>query len=324
MINIRKKRIIIIFSLLLFFICFIFYKKILNDKLEKFSDFIANYKKDISNYSIYNLNDFQERYTKLILEAEQTLSDKKFKNISSLTSDLNKLKKEIEEENFNMIKEIETYLDQYKKEISNYKLDDFQEGYDNLISEVEQIISNKDSKKIESLKYNLEQLKQEILNSNTEIINSNLSYIENRDISKLSNTDSINSQIEEIKKLESQNYLSKAIDLSSNLKEYIDEQLKIISEEEAKKDNEFTKRKAAEIFLANNPEYSDYYIVNENDNYSLAKNEKEYFDIRLVKISYKHPTKGVLFYSYSLFDLQSRKTIKEGYIYQDGTVGDRQ
>lgn len=77
----------------------------------------------------------------------------------------------------NKINEFSSYINKYKQEMSNYSLGDKQESYDNLITESEQIIANKDYKKIDSLTSRLNELKENIIDKNNENINSFIDYI---------------------------------------------------------------------------------------------------------------------------------------------------
>ena len=77
----------------------------------------------------------------------------------------------------NKINEFSSYINEYKQEIVNYSLGDKQENYDNLITESEQIIANKDYKKIDSLTSSLNELKENILSKNNENINNFTDYI---------------------------------------------------------------------------------------------------------------------------------------------------
>lgn len=77
----------------------------------------------------------------------------------------------------NKMNEFSSYINEYKQEMSNYSLGDKQEDYDNLITESEQIIANKDYKKIDSLTSSLNELKENILSENNDKINNFSNYI---------------------------------------------------------------------------------------------------------------------------------------------------
>lgn len=77
----------------------------------------------------------------------------------------------------NKINEFSSYINEYKQEISNYSLGDKQENYDNLISEAEQVIDDKDYKKIDSLTSSLNELKENILAQNNDNISKFSNYM---------------------------------------------------------------------------------------------------------------------------------------------------
>ena len=77
----------------------------------------------------------------------------------------------------NKVNEFSNYINEYKQEIINYSLGDKQESYDNLITESEQAITNKDYKKIASLTSSLNELKENILSENNDKINNFSNYI---------------------------------------------------------------------------------------------------------------------------------------------------
>ena len=77
----------------------------------------------------------------------------------------------------NKINHFSSYINEYKQEISKYCLSVNQKNYDNLIAESEQIINNKDYKKISSLTSSLNELKENILAENNDSINNFSNYL---------------------------------------------------------------------------------------------------------------------------------------------------
>ena len=61
---------------------------------------IFKYKEEIANY---NLDDSKEKYDSLISEAEQAVINKSYKNVDSLTSNLNKFKEEVLNKNIELL-----------------------------------------------------------------------------------------------------------------------------------------------------------------------------------------------------------------------------
>lgn len=120
------------------FLSYILYQRNMNNKINNFSSYISEYKQEISNYY---LSDNQKNYDNLIAEAEQTIDDKDYKKISSLTSSLSEFKEKILAENNDSLSNFSNYINTYKEEITNYNLDDSKEKYDSLISEAEQTVT---------------------------------------------------------------------------------------------------------------------------------------------------------------------------------------
>lgn len=129
-------------------------------------------------------------------------------------------------------------ISNYKQDISTYDLSDRAEEYENLIKECEQAIINKDNNEIKNLNVKLDSFKEELLNKNLEITNSNVNELENIDISKLEDKDSILSKIEEIKKLRDEKNFIQANELIATLSNDINNKLEIVKQEEAKKNEE--------------------------------------------------------------------------------------
>jgi len=100
-----------------------------------------------------------------------------------------------------VIAEFNNYVEEYKDDISTYILNTNETKYQDLINKCEQIIANKEFKKVEGLKEELSQFKDDLTNSNIELINKSISELEAIDISKLDDKDSIVNKIESIKKL---------------------------------------------------------------------------------------------------------------------------
>ena len=233
----NKKKILLISlgtCLVLFItaISFTYYHKNNIKKLDDFASYLENYKLDLTNYSLI---DNQENYNNLITKSEQTISNKDYKNINSLKSELDKLKENILNKNNDIIVNFSNYLDSYKNEFSTFNLNDNQESYNNLILESEKTISDKNYKSLDSLITKLKKFKENILSKNIQDLNSNISELESIDVSKISNKDFIINKLEEIKKLRDEKQFIKAIELLKTLKEDIDIKLKSIEQEEHEK-----------------------------------------------------------------------------------------
>ena len=332
--NLSKKNILFIslgLILLLTFISSIYYQKHMNDKLNYFSNYLEEYTLELTNYSLI---DNQENYDNLITQAKQSISNKDYKNINSLKSELNKLKENILNKNNDIIANFSNYLDSYKNEISNYNLTDNQESYNNLISQSEQAISDKSYKNIDSLSSELNKLKEVIIDKNIEVINSKLSELESIDISKISDKGSITTQFEEIRKLKDKKQFIKANELLDLVKEDIYNKLKIIKQEEEiiniEQTNSFTKRKALDYIIKDNY-YFDY------DSYwsKLTLTETSYGDFEFIPADTStQPITGIYLnkksdssYEFSVKNIvilkngkRSSSTLYIGYVKSDGTL----
>ena len=130
------------------------------------------------------------------------------------------------------------YIEEYKKEISMYDLIDKESDYKKIITESEQALSEKNHKLIPDLKERAEILKEELLKKNIEIAEEKIKQLESIDISKLDNKDSINSSIEEIKKLKESHNFIKVNETFNSLSEEINVKIAEIEEREKQKKKE--------------------------------------------------------------------------------------
>lgn len=325
----NKKKLIfislgVVILLITFFLSYTLYQKNINNKINNFSSYINEYKQEIAKYY---LSDNQKNYNNLIAEAEQTIYDKEHKKIASLTTSLNELKEKVLAENNDSLSNFSNYLNTYKEEIANYNLDDSKENYDNLIAEAEQAIVNKDYKNVDSLTSNLNQFKEEVLNKNIEVLSNTIAELEGIDISKISDKDSINSKIEEIKKLKDEKLFIQATELANTLKADINNKLEIIKQNELSQSEEIFSKKKALKYLSENKNLSGFLtnnILKEYDNGDFLVASKtsngESFEVYLTKLddlSYNFQIKSII------NDPISGKVssgIALGIVYSDGKV----
>lgn len=325
----NKKKLIfislgVVILLITFFLSYTLYQKNINNKINNFSSYINEYKQEIAKYY---LSDNQKNYNNLIAEAEQTIYDKEHKKIASLTTSLNELKEKVLAENNDSLSNFSNYLNTYKEEIANYNLDDSKENYDNLIAEAEQAIVNKDYKNVDSLTSNLNQFKEEVLNKNIEVLSNTIAELEGIDISKISDKDSINSKIEEIKKLKDEKLFIQATELANTLKADINNKLEIIKQNELSQSEEIFSKKKALKYLSENKNLSVFLtnnILKEYDNGDFLVASKtsngESFEVYLTKLddlSYNFQIKSII------NDPISGKVssgIALGIVYSDGKV----
>lgn len=137
-----------------------------------------------------------------------------------------------------IIEKFDAYIEEYKKEISMYDLIDKESEYMKIINESEQALSEKNHKLIPDLKERAELLKEELLTKNIEIAEDKIKQLENIDISKLENKDSINSSIEEVKKLKESHNFIKVNEIYNSLSEEINVKITEIEEIEKQKKQE--------------------------------------------------------------------------------------
>jgi len=133
-----------------------------------------------------------------------------------------------------VIAEFSNYVEEYKDDISTYILNTNETKYQDLINKCEQIIANKEFKKVEGLKEELSQFKDDLTNSNIELINKSISELEAIDISKLDDKDSIVNKIESIKKLRDEKEFVNANEEVIALTAEINKKLEIKKQEEDK------------------------------------------------------------------------------------------
>lgn len=137
-----------------------------------------------------------------------------------------------------VIAEFNNYIEEYKDDISTYILNTNEAKYQDLINKCEQVIANKEFKKVEELKEELSQLKDDLTNSNMELINKSISELEAIDISKLDDKDSIVNRIEGIKKLRDDKEFANANEEVIALTAEINKKLEIKKQEEEKAEAE--------------------------------------------------------------------------------------
>lgn len=137
-----------------------------------------------------------------------------------------------------IIEKFGSYIEEYKKEISMYDLIDKESEYTKIITESEQALSEKNHKLIPDLKERAELLKEELLTQNIEIAEEKIKQLESIDISKLDNKDSINSSIEELKKLKESHNFIKVNEIFNSLSEEINVKIAEVEEIEKQKKQE--------------------------------------------------------------------------------------
>lgn len=169
-----------------------------------------------------------------------------------------------------IIEKFGSYIEEYKKEISMYDLIDKESEYTKIITESEQALSEKKYKLIPDLKERAELLKEELLTKNIEIAEDKIAQLENIDISKLDNKDSINSSIEELKKLKESHNFIKVNEIFNSLSEKINVKITEVEEIEKQKKREELLKNIDGVY-----EYSDF-----------NKNEVQINNINISLISY--------------------------------------
>ncbi|GAA0765732.1 hypothetical protein GCM10008908_02640 [Clostridium subterminale] len=137
-----------------------------------------------------------------------------------------------------VIAEFNNYIEEYKDDISTYIIDKNETKYQDLINKCEQIIANKEFKKVEGLKEELSQFKDDLTNINIELINKSISELEAIDISKLDDKDSIVNKIGSIKKLRHEKEFVNANEEVIALTAEINKKLEIKKQEEEKAEAE--------------------------------------------------------------------------------------
>ncbi len=100
-----------------------------------------------------------------------------------------------------IINDFSNYVVEYKDDISTFLLNTNEEKYQDLINKCDQIIVNKEYKKVEVLKEELNHFKDNLTDINIELINKGISELEAIDISKLDDKDLLVNKIEELKSL---------------------------------------------------------------------------------------------------------------------------
>ncbi|WP_346870303.1 hypothetical protein, partial [Clostridium sp. UBA5119] len=130
-----------------------------------------------------------------------------------------------------IINDFSNYVVEYKDGISTFLLNSNEEKYQDLINKCDQIIVNKEYKKVEGLKEELNQFKDNLTNSNIELINKGISELEAIDISKLKDKDLLINKIEELKSLRDKKEFVDGNEKLKALKAEINDKLEIKSQE---------------------------------------------------------------------------------------------
>ncbi|WP_346879918.1 hypothetical protein [Clostridium sp. UBA3061] len=145
-----------------------------------------------------------------------------------------------------IINDFSNYVVEYKDGISKFLLNSNEEKYQALINKCDQIIVNKEYKKVEGLKEELNQFKDNLTNSNIELINKGISELEAIDISKLKDKDLLINKIEELKSLRDKKEFVDGNEKLKALKAEINDKLEIKRQEEEKAKAEAEARAKAE------------------------------------------------------------------------------
>jgi len=133
-----------------------------------------------------------------------------------------------------IINDFNNYVVEYKDGISKFLLNSNEEKYKELINKCDQIIVNKEYKKVEGLKEELDKFKDNLTDSNIELINKGISELEAIDISKLNDKDLLVNKIEELKNLRDKKEFVNGNEKLIALKAEINDKLEIKRQEEAK------------------------------------------------------------------------------------------
>jgi len=133
-----------------------------------------------------------------------------------------------------IINDFSNYVVEYKDGISTFLLNSNEEKYQELINKCDQIIVNKEYKKVEGLKEELNQFKDNLTDSNIELINKGISELEAIDISNLQDKDLLINKIEELKSLRDKKEFVDGNEKLIALKAEINDKLETKRQEEAK------------------------------------------------------------------------------------------
>lgn len=175
------------------------------------------------------------------------------------------------------------YVEGYKKEMSNYIIDQHKNKYEELVATSEKVVESKDVKSSESLKEELTKLKEEIVQANLDLINTSITELENVDISKLEDKESIEEKIADIKKLRDNQKFKEASEISTTLNGDINKKLEIIRLEEEKRIEE-EKNKAEEEAKRLEKEKKDkdeFLIITELVLYGLNAGRAEKYNLNV-------------------------------------------
>jgi len=145
-----------------------------------------------------------------------------------------------------IINDFSSYVVEYKDDISTFLLNTNEEKYQDLINKCDQIVVNKEYKKVEGLKEELDKFKDNLTDSNIELINKGISELEAIDISKLHDKDLLVNKIEELKNLRDKKEFVNGNEKLIALKAEINDKLEIKRQEEAKSKAEAEAKAQAE------------------------------------------------------------------------------
>lgn len=155
-----------------------------------------------------------------------------------------------------ILNELSVFLEEFKDNISTYELFDQENEYLDLVTNFEQTLINEDKKSLNELQEKMISLKENLLTKNIEMTDEKISCLENTDISKLEDSNSVIYTIEEIKKLkENHNFIKINTMYDSILSEINIKLAEVLSVESEKN---------IEELLKNIDGYYEYNNVNKN------------------------------------------------------------
>ncbi|MEW8994439.1 hypothetical protein [Clostridium sp.] len=167
------------------------------------------------------------------------------------------------------IREFEIYLESYIKQSDKYILGERQSEYDNLISESEKSITNKETSKIDELEAKLKSFESNIIKDNEETLKDTLKEIKKIDTSSFNGKDEIKEKIEEANLLIKDKSFKETLDSIEDINILIEKEKKIAESE--KQVIEEAKRKSDAIKVSNS-------VANRDNAESLVRNYLSNFD----------------------------------------------